>query len=310
MSIEEGTTDELGFSMNREKMFASLLARMPVAIADKVKKHYEDLMTPVDHLLMRMRCDIIDRHLDKAGTLCTIKNALPEVFKCIGNAAGAANVRLVHPAMKAMYDFYNTRLVIGGDLGNGNDTDNKDIIARRMNRLIADSPNVTEIRVIGESLMSREFLVRPLLVSLGRTLQVLNLKSNMILPDRVPSLAESLVRLTGLKTLDLGDNNIGAAGAAALAPSLLALTGLQWLSLWNNGIGAEGAAALAPSLKALTGLQWLDLNNNAVGTIGAAAIMRTLITLPGLHTITIRDNGIDLECLEFIKGMLVGVKVI
>ena len=271
--------DESMSITNREQMFAYLLARMPVAVADikGVKKQYERLTKELDLLLMRMRLDVIDGHLDGAGTLCAIQQALPEVFKCIGNSAGSANVRLVHPAMKALYDLHNTRMVIGHHHGD----DNEDIIARRMNRLIADSPNVVDIRVIGGSCMATEFLVRPLLWSLGGKLQVLDLNGNGILLHCLPSLAESLVRLTGLKELKLRNNGIGAAGAAALAPSLRALTGLKELGLGENGIGAEGAAA----------------------------IVRSLVTLPGLHDLCLSHNGIGLEGDSVIKGMLVGVNV-
>ena len=82
--------------------------------------------------------------------------------------------------------------------------------------------------------------------------------------DPVEGLAERLVPLTQLTSLNLRGNKIGDAGAASLA----AFTQLTSLGLWNNGIGDEGAAALA----ALTQLTSLDLGENKIGDAGAAAL--------------------------------------
>ncbi|MCI0600608.1 MAG: hypothetical protein L0Y60_14005, partial [Beijerinckiaceae bacterium] len=61
-------------------------------------------------------------------------------------------------------------------------------------------------------------------------------------------LAEKLQSLTGLTSLDLSLNAIGAEGATAIAQSL---TGLTSLDLGSNSIGAEGAKAIAQSLTGL-----------------------------------------------------------
>jgi Ran GTPase-activating protein (RanGAP) involved in mRNA processing and transport len=74
--------------------------------------------------------------------------------------------------------------------------------------------------------------------------------------------------LTGLHSLDLGFNRLGAEGAAALAPTLQALTGLQSLDLSINSLGKEGAAALARALQALIGLHSLDLSASHTQSAG------------------------------------------
>ncbi|NOT02643.1 MAG: hypothetical protein HOP29_18715 [Phycisphaerales bacterium] len=95
--------------------------------------------------------------------------------------------------------------------------------------------------------------------------------------------AKALATLTGLTTLHLGDNNIGAEGAKALAT----LTGLTTLHLGDNNIGAEGAKALAT----LTGLTTLHLGGNNIGAEGAKA----LATLTGLTTLHLWNNKIGAE---------------
>jgi len=93
-------------------------------------------------------------------------------------------------------------------------------------------------------------------------------------------LPAELAALTGLTSLDLGDNAIGDEGARALA----ALTGLTSLNLAYNRIGDEGARALA----ALTGLTSLHLAGNAIGAAGA----RALAALTGLTSLHLAGNAI------------------
>jgi Leucine-rich repeat (LRR) protein len=84
------------------------------------------------------------------------------------------------------------------------------------------------------------------------------------LTERVEGLAERLVGLSHLTSLNLWGNDIGDAGAASLA----ALTQLTSLNLAGNQIGAAGAASLA----ALTQLTSLDLGGNQIGDAGAASL--------------------------------------
>ena len=72
--------------------------------------------------------------------------------------------------------------------------------------------------------------------------------------------------LTGITSLDLSFNSIGADGAPAIAASL---TGLTSLDLSANSIGAAGAQAIAASL---TGLTSLSLRGNSIGADGVRAV--------------------------------------
>jgi small GTP-binding protein len=127
----------------------------------------------------------------------------------------------------------------------------------------------------------------------------------------VEALASRLESLSGLTSLDLRGNGIGAEGAKAIAASL---PGLTSLNLAGNGIGAEGAKAIAASLSGLTsldltvnrigdegaraiaaslrGLTWLNLGRNGIGAEGAKAIAASL---PGLTSLNLAGNGIGAE---------------
>ena len=73
-----------------------------------------------------------------------------------------------------------------------------------------------------------------------------------------------------LTTLNLGNNNIGAAGAMVLATALHTNTTLTTLNLEYNNIGAAGATALATALHTNTTLTTLFLRaNNNIGAVGA-----------------------------------------
>ncbi len=55
-----------------------------------------------------------------------------------------------------------------------------------------------------------------------------------------------------LTSLNLGDNEIGAAGAASLVPGLALMARLTSLDLRGNSIGTAGAASLNLSYNAMS----------------------------------------------------------
>ena len=139
----------------------------------------------------------------------------------------------------------------------------------------------------------------------------LNLWGNQIGADG----ARALAALTSLTSLDLSRNGIGDDGARALA----ALTGLTSLNLSDNEIGNDGARALAAltgltslylwgnrigadgarALAALTGLTSLDLSANEVGADGA----RALAALTGLTSLDLSFNGIGADGARALAGL-------
>jgi hypothetical protein len=120
----------------------------------------------------------------------------------------------------------------------------------------------------------------------------------------VEVLAERLVPLTQLLSLNLWGNQIGAEGAA----SLTALTQLTSLNLVGNEIGAEGAASLA----ALTQLTSLNLGGNEIRDKGAASLAAlTQLTSLNLWNNKIGDEGAAaLAALTQLTSLNLGVNEI
>ncbi len=104
-------------------------------------------------------------------------------------------------------------------------------------------------------------------------------------------LPASIANLTGLTSLDLGSNSIGAAGAQALA----GLRNLTSLDLAGNSIGAAGAQALA----GLGNLTSLDLRYNSIGAAGAQA----LAGLRNLTSLDLRYNSIGAAGAQALAGL-------
>ncbi len=107
-------------------------------------------------------------------------------------------------------------------------------------------------------------------------LKTLNIGSNSI----GDAGAEQIARLQGLTTLDIRDNSIGEAGAEQIAR----LQGLTTLDIWGNSIGGAGAEQIAR----LQGLTTLNIRSNSIGEAGAEQIAR----LQGLTTLDITNNSI------------------
>ena len=89
-------------------------------------------------------------------------------------------------------------------------------------------------------------------------------------------LAERISRLTELRSLNLGGNNLGSGGAKVIGQSLKNLTSLN---LWKNNIGPDGTEAIA----SLTNLNSLDLEDNNIGDDGARVIAQSLKDLTSLN---------------------------
>ena len=105
-------------------------------------------------------------------------------------------------------------------------------------------------------------------IALLTGLTSLDLEANGIGADG----ARSLSSLTGLTSLDLGGNRIGDDGARSLS----SLTGLTFLNLSDNGIGADGAR----SLSSLSGLTSLYLGYNKISEAGLSAVLEAWASRP------------------------------
>jgi hypothetical protein len=138
-------------------------------------------------------------------------------------------------------------------------------------------------------------------------LATLDLNYNLIGAEGACALAGALGGVTGLVKLDLGLNDIGAEGARALAGALGGMTRLAKLYLWETAIGAEGTRALAGVLGSMTGLTDLSLNCNSMGDVGACALAAALGGMPGLATLHLQDDDIGAEGARALAGALGGM---
>ena len=107
----------------------------------------------------------------------------------------------------------------------------------------------------------------------------------------VPGLAEKLVKLTNLISLNLDCNGINDDGAKAIAK----LAKLTTLNLSGNSIGDAGAKAIAN----LTNLTTLHLDNNSIGVDGAKAIAK----LDNLTSLYLDNNVISVDGAEAIANL-------
>ncbi|ORY32099.1 hypothetical protein BCR39DRAFT_524149 [Naematelia encephala] len=110
----------------------------------------------------------------------------------------------------------------------------------------------------------------------NRTLKVLNLADNGILPAGLAALAEALKYNSTLETLDLSSNPCSGPsleGIAALRTTFTVNTSLKRLFLSDTGLTTEGAISLAEFLPETKSILHLDLTANpAVETAGILAI--------------------------------------
>jgi Ran GTPase-activating protein (RanGAP) involved in mRNA processing and transport/signal recognition particle receptor subunit beta len=105
----------------------------------------------------------------------------------------------------------------------------------------------------------------------------------------------TIINLTGLISLQLWSNNLGADETNAIASNLKQIRSLD---LAGNNIGAEGAKAIATNLKQLTSL---NLWGNEVRKTGVKAIARNLLQLISLN---LSDNMVGDEGAKSIAGNL------
>ena len=124
-------------------------------------------------------------------------------------------------------------------------------------------------------------------------------------------IAEALKENTSLTTLNLLDNNIGAAGAKDIAEALKVNTSLTTLNLLSttlifgrNNIVAAGAKDIAEALKENTSLTTLDLSWNYIGDAEARDIAEALKVNTSLITLNLDGNNIGAAGAQYISEAL------
>lgn len=123
--------------------------------------------------------------------------------------------------------------------------------------------------------------IAPLLHSLP-SLSHLILAANALTPAAAPLLAKHLTSIPHLSHLDLSVNRL-AHGVVELAPALSRLTALRLLDLGSNDLPATACCALAGSLRGHPSLRHLALGGNKLCPRSASALAELLHSLPHLQ---------------------------
>jgi hypothetical protein len=118
------------------------------------------------------------------------------------------------------------------------------------------------------------------------------------------TLARSLKQNVHIRSLDIGDNGLGAEGVAYILGALRdgGAPALRLLSLRQNQCGEEGADAVAELLRGGEGmsspqhpLESIHLGDNAIGTKGAIAIGEALACNVTITALNLEHNDIESE---------------
>ena len=123
-------------------------------------------------------------------------------------------------------------------------------------------------------------------------LRSLNLGNNNLGYTGLKALVPHLKDCPKLQSLDLGSNNLGYNGFKALVLHLRACPNLQSLNLGNNNLGDKGLKALVPHLKDCPKLQSLDLGSNNLGYNGFKALVLHLRACPNLQSLNFGNNNL------------------
>ncbi|ACE05558.1 Leucine-rich repeat, ribonuclease inhibitor subtype [Candidatus Amoebophilus asiaticus 5a2] len=119
--------------------------------------------------------------------------------------------------------------------------------------------------------------------------------------ENLPQIFWPCLPATHIYTLDLNNNEIGAAGSGELAKALPA-TQVHTLHLGWNQIGAAGSGELAKALPA-TQVHTLHLEGNQIGDAGARELAKTLPSTK-VHTLHLSVNRIgDAGASELAKAL-------
>lgn len=141
---------------------------------------------------------------------------------------------------------------------------------------------------------------------LRMVLSELRLEHNEISFKGVHALTAPLAESFGLTRLELGGNPLGEAGAFALCNALAAgpRTSLRTLGLGESDLGPEGMAALAPALRRLQHLSDLDLNANRLTARGATSLARGLRSCTSLVSLSLNFNFLGRDGAQTMAPLL------
>ena len=147
-------------------------------------------------------------------------------------------------------------------------------------------------------------LVIPILQSLGTisTLKYLNFNNNQMTEGAGETLASVILHNTGLEELHLSDNNLGE-GLSNVMKALQRVTSLRALDLGDNNVTKEVSCDLAHVIKSNMYLEKLSLRKSNLKSL-VIPILQSLITISTLKILNINDNQISKEAGEALASVI------
>lgn len=167
-----------------------------------------------------------------------------------------------------------------------------------MSRAMRVDSSITALHLEACNLSGRPHFLLMSALRTNSTLREIFLADNRLMPSDAIHIGGMLRHNSGLKLLDLRNNNIQDAGLSHISNGLSAQSkgGLSTLVLWNNHITHNGVAHLGKALIKSTNLETLNLGQNNLGTDGIHFLKdglmknKALMRL-GLYACKISDEG-------------------
>ncbi len=135
----------------------------------------------------------------------------------------------------------------------------------------------------------------------------IDLCKQVVGPDHIQSLMQSIRMNPNIIHFLLGNNIIGSIGAKAIADFIADPTKLSNIQTWyiaGNNINSEGTALIATSLANDTHCKDLWLKRNPVGVNGAKALAKMLETNKSIETIDLDNTAIlDDGCIAIFESL-------
>lgn len=163
-------------------------------------------------------------------------------------------------------------------------------------RLLANDPAVTEMRVLGFQLSNDDIQAIAYALTENKTLRALSLDHLQIGDEGAKQLSQGLCYNESLTYLSLRWNNLSNEGGAAIADSLHYNKGIKTLVLSFNNLGPAAGQAFAAALKRNSTMETLDLKWNQIDDEAGDMILDAMSENTGaLSSLMLGGNGSTLR---------------
>ena len=265
---------ELNSNKNLEKLWLSNSNLQSSAI-----DILQSLSTISTLKLLNINDNQINKEAGEALVSVISHNAGLEELYLSGNNLGEGLLNV----MKALQHVKSLRIL---SLGNNNISKE---VSNELASTITASKHLEEVGLFISNLNTSTDIILQSLSTIS-TLKKLNINNNQITEEAGKALASVILHNTGLKELHLSDNNLGE-GTSEVAKALQKITSLRSLDFGNNNISRAAAVDLAKAIESNKYLEKLWLNNNNLHS-SALDILQSLSTISSLKFLNINNNQI------------------